>query len=106
MLIVNKDGEEIKFPLYIDKGNAASFAEIEKGQKKLFIIFKLMKVEEYSYYDPIDVQVAKEMGMDFKKLGKYGYVPGYQNSVRRYIKPIYAALITGNKKYILYEEKK
>ena len=28
-----------------------------------------------------------------------------ENQLRRYIKPIYVALLTGNEKYVLYEEK-
>ena len=95
LLIVNKNGSAIELFLNMNESNAASFRGIEK---KLFIIYKLIKVEEYSYFDPLIAQLAMEMRN--KRYAGAAYI----NSVRRYIKPLYVALLTGNEKYVLYEE--
>ena len=98
LLIVNKNGRDIELFLNMNESNAASFRGIKK---KLFIIYKLIKVEEYTYFDPLEAQLAIEMGLR----GNARYTPGYKNSVRRYIEPLYVALLIGNEKYVLYEEK-
>lgn len=98
LLIVNKNGGAIKLFLNMNESNATSFRGIEK---KLLIIYKLIKVEEYSYFDPIQAQLAKELRIQ----GRGGVNYGYINSVRRYIEPLYVALLTGNEKYVLYEAK-
>lgn len=93
-LIVNEDGKHLAFPLYINEEKAASLKSKDKEDLKIFIIYKLKKVERFT--------------------DALGFTPSRANPrgsailvdrFRRYIKPLYIALLTGNEKYVLYEVK-
>ncbi len=94
LFIVNENGRRIDLPLYMDEEKAASLKSQDKKDQKIFIIYKLRKVEKFT----------DALGTTRSRANPYGGAI-IIDRFRRYIKPLYVALLTGNEKYVLYEEK-
>ena len=94
LFIVNEDGKRLVFPLYMEEEKASSLKSQNKKDQKIFIIYKLKKVERFTDALVTTPSRANPRG---------GAI--LVDRFRRYIKPLYIALLTGNEKYVLYEEK-
>ncbi len=92
--IVNENGERMAFPLYMDEGSAASLKSQDKEKQKVLVIYKLKKVEGFT--DALGTTPSRANPRGGAIL---------VDRFRRYIKPLYIALLTGNEKYVLYEAK-
>lgn len=90
LFILNENGGRIELPLYMDEEKAASLKSRDKKEQKVLVIYKLKEVEIFT---------------DIFAITPRGSAIPLENQLRRYIKPIYVALLTGNEKYVLYEEK-
>lgn len=93
-LIVNEDGRHLVFPLNIDEEKAASLKSQDKKEQKVLVIYKLKKVERFT--DALGTTPSRANPRGGAIL---------VDRFRRYIKPLYVALLTGNEKYVLYEAK-
>lgn len=90
LFILNENGGRIELPLYMDEEKAASLKSKDKKEQKVLVIYKLKEVEIFT-----GIFVITPRG---------SAIP-LENQLRRYIKPLYIALLTGNEKYVLYEAK-
>lgn len=92
--IANDKGERIVYHIKMNETDAELFNK-EKENVKLFIIYKFVKGERFTYFNPLTAVAMQQMGVRGAS--------GYEKDTRIYIKPIYVALLSGNKKITLYE---